>query len=265
MTWKLGRNFESVILRLNKKLRFTFDAIALGLIKPSTIQDLVEFAYKSRPEYYDLDSYSPTWEEEIIPHLQKHSSSKNLLLTFCGKGRDAFLLARHDYQVVAIDREGFMIDYAIEQNKELKLDIKFQTADFDTYQTAPFDIVFPSIWMFTTYPDRQRRRNFLEKCKECLSPNGVIVLSYRRQTEPFAESLRHFIAKITATITFGNQTVKKGDRYTSGIFWHYFTEPEVEEELKEAGLETLFHKSHPKGFTEWRILKRTSELPRNSA
>ena len=80
MTWKLGRNFESVILRLNKKLRFTFDAIALGLIKPSTIQDLVEFAYKSRPEYYDLDSYSPTWEEEIIPHLQKHSSSKNLSL-----------------------------------------------------------------------------------------------------------------------------------------------------------------------------------------
>lgn len=232
------------------------NAISLGLLDKPLVSRLVEHSYKSNPSYYDPGNYDYTWEEEIIDPLRSHANGNNLLVAFCGKGRESRIFARHEFKVTGIDRESFMIEDAIKLAQSTGLDSEFLCVDFDEYKTtSPYDVVYTSTWMYTTYLDLHSRLDFLKKCEELRSPDGVTVISYRTRKDNRMDAISFFVAKTVGLLTLGNRSVAKGDRIENGLFWHYFTEAEIEHELQEAGVETCYHKPSENGKLEWRFIR----------
>lgn len=235
------------------------NAIALGLIDKPSLSRLVEHSYQSNPSYYDPGNYDYTWEEEIIAPLRSQTNGNNLLVAFCGKGRESRIFARHGFTVTGIDREAFMIEDAIKIAQTTGLDSRFLCVDFNEYKTtSPYDVVYTSTWMYTTYLDLQSRLAFLKKCEELRAPDGVTVISYRIRKDNKMDALAYLVARTVGLLSFGNRSVTKGDRIENGLFWHYFTEAEIERELQEAGMETRYHKPSENGKLEWRFLRPRS-------
>ncbi len=255
ITW-LATKLSNALSKLSGAIISASNAFNVGFLDKAKIDQLVRYSYLTNPNYYDPGNYDYTWEEDIIEPLKKTTSSRNLLVAFCGKGRESWIFARNGYDVTGIDREQFMIDDAIEYAKEKGYNSKFICADFNGYKVEdPYDIVYTSTWMYTTYVDKPSRREFLNKCKELCSNSGVIVISYRTRNNDKIDSFNHLIAKSVAFATFGNRTTAKGDRIENGLFWHYFKESEIEEELQEAGMKTLLHLPSTNGHLEWRLIR----------
>ncbi|GEM_PF-3715702 len=241
------------------------NAVALGLLNVNRINELVRHTYTSQPDYYNPDRYDHKWEEQIIEPLREKTSNTDLLVAFCGKGRESEIFARNGFSVTGIDREAFMIEDAIANTKNKKFEAKFECADFNHYSSSsPYSIVYTSTWMYTTYPSKEGRQAFLNKCRELCNPEGTIVISYRTRPNNFKDSLVHLITKVIGFITAGNRKTEKGDRLENGLFWHYFTESEIEAEIEEARMKTSFHKPSENGYLEWRFLIPIHEKQPNS-
>ena len=117
--------------------------------------------------------------------------------------------------------------------------------------------------MYTTYIDQQDRRGFLEKCRELCADDGVIVISYCVRKDDFMDILLHGITRAVSKLSFSRSQTVKGDRIERGLFWHYFTEQEIDQELDQAGMETVFRLTAPTKDWEWRFIKpstRTQQL-----
>lgn len=255
---KVSRLIRKVLSKVNHLIDQKGNAVALGLLNADRIDQLVRHSYTSQPDYYNPGQYDYTWEEEIIEPLRKRIPKNDLLVAFCGKGRESEIFARHGFKVTGIDREPFMIEGAKSNAKTKGFEAAFECVDFNHYtSTSPYSIVYTSTWMYTTYPTKEARREFLDKCKELCRPEGLIVISYRVRSDDFKDSVMHFITKAVGLITFGNKAAQKGDRLENGLFWHYFTEPEIESEIEAAGMKTVYHKPSENGRLEWRFLVPT--------
>jgi len=179
-----------------------------------------------------------------------------MLVAFCGKGRESEIFSRSGFKVTGIDREPFMIDDAIQFSKERDYAANFECANFDDYQPdSPYDIVYTSTWMYTTYVDAHDRLGFLNRCRNLCAEDGVIVISYCIRKESFFDSLLHFITRTISLVTFSKGKTIKGDRIERGLFWHYFTNSEIEKELDAAGMKTTFRLTAKTQDWEWRFLR----------
>ncbi|MEM9159752.1 MAG: class I SAM-dependent methyltransferase [Verrucomicrobiota bacterium] len=252
---RVSRSFELLPYKVQKLIQLITNNFALGILRRDGIDDLVEFSYAEDQDYYNPNSYNYQWEQSIVEPLHEHSVSKDLLVAFCGKGREAKIFAKAGFTVTGIDREAFMIEGAIENVKANNFEASFECADFNTYTSdQPFSVVYTSTWMFTTYPGKEARRQFLEKCKELRSEDGLIVISYRLRNNRKSDKIGYYIAKFFSLVTRGNQDLSIGDQIENLLFWKYFTENEIDTEIAEAGLCSCYHHSIENGRIQWKFL-----------
>lgn len=253
---KIAKAFTTRVSKTAKPLIPITNAFNLGLLNKQQIEQLVQYSYASHPNFYDPGKYDYAWEEDIIEPLRETTSKRQMLVAFCGKGRESEIFSRNGFEVTGIDREPFMIDDAIRFSNERGYDANFQCVNFDDYQPeSPYGIVYTSTWMYTTYLDRHDRLGFLNKCRDLCSGDGVIVISYCIRNDSPLDTLLHLITRTVSLITFSNGNTVKGDRIERGLFWHYFTNPEIEKELDAAGMETVFRLTAKTKDWEWRFLR----------
>lgn len=218
------------------------EAIAVGLMRRSDVEELVTQTYHSRPEFYDPNRYELPYERGMLPTLQSLRPSGRLLDAFCGQGREAKLFAQSDYRVTAVDQLDWMIE-AAEQYAALEgFEADFQVDDFDQMVVSrPFDVVYTSCWMYSTVQSRKRRQAFLSQCYRLCDREGIIVISHLGQSgdSVFGTRLRYLIAKLAAILTLGNFATEMGERIYTGLFWHHLDDATVDREIREAGLSVV--------------------------
>ena len=218
------------------------EAMAVGLMRRSDVEELVTQTYHSRPEFYDPNRYDLPYEESMLPALAKIKPQGRLLDAFCGQGREAKLFANAGYHVTAIDQLDWMIEAARQYATLEGFEAEFLVQDFDQMVVSdPFDVVYTSCWMYSTVQSRQRRQAFLTQCYRMCRSDGVIVLSHLGQSSGSVLGLRfrYAIAKITAFFTFGNLGTEQGERIYTGLFWHHLSDSTVEQEIDQAGMQIV--------------------------
>ncbi|MEO1614410.1 MAG: methyltransferase domain-containing protein [Planctomycetota bacterium] len=216
----------------------TLEAIALGVMHPKDVDQMVCQTYQSRPNFYDPHRYELTYEARLLPVLVEHRPKGKMLDAFCGQGREAKLFAEAGYDVVAIDRLQWMIDAAKRYAKESEFDAKFEAADFARYQPLePFDITYTSCWMYSTVQGTAARASFLTRLKELTRQDGLAVVSYvsGRSDGRAGVLARWLISRVVGAIAFGNRDIERGERIYTGLFWHHLPDEVAEHEVRQSG------------------------------
>ena len=101
--------------------------------------------------------------------------------------------------------------------------------------------------------------NVLNKCRDLCAEEGVIVISYCIRNDSFMDTLLHLITKAVSFVSHSNGKTIKGDRIERGLFWHYFTNTEIEEELDTAGMTTVYRLAAKTKDWEWRFVRSTPQ------
>lgn len=115
----------------------------------------------------------PSWLlERWLPVFPKGKA----LDVACGLGRNALLLARHGYEVDAVDISPVAIEEASRRARSAGLDVHFVTADLDTYPLADgsYDLVVNTYFL---------KRDLIPTLKRALKPGGFIVFETHVRSE----------------------------------------------------------------------------------
>lgn len=217
------------------------DAVALGLLRPPDILELLIRSYAYQLSDYDCDDpFSP--ERQILSRLAEHTSGRSLLSVFCGAGRDAGIFCEAGYRVVGVDVQPGMIGLARRKAEAAGWDAEFIEADmYAASLPERYDVAYLSPVMYATQPTRALRRRLLDAMASHVKPDGVIVISAR--TAPPSDDARYRryyrVARLTATLTAGFRQIVYGDRCDGTFFVHHYRPGELERELDVAGFDIL--------------------------
>lgn len=221
-------------------------AIPVGLLRREEIDRMVQSTYRGNPDYYHPAHYTARHEERILPALKRHAPARDggrarLLDLYCGHGREAEIFARAGYNVTGVDALPEVIDRAREYAKAAGFDAEFIAADIDEWQpaVAAWDVVYTSLWMYSTVPGRAERIAWVARLMEWAAPDGVLVVSVKPRTSALGSTVRHLIARLTAGLTRNQRRPERGERFTSGLFWRDCTPEEVAAELRAAHADIL--------------------------
>ena len=217
-------------------------SVIVGLLRPTEMDDIVAEGYRQNVAFYDSRTYDRSHDSQLIGALQEHKTAGRLLDAFCGQGREAQLLADAGYTVTGLDNLQPMIDGARSLAAENGFEAEFILGDFQRFQPdQAFDVVYTSIWMYSTLQSRSRRIRFLQKCVELCRPDGVVVVSFDpRQNVAPVRMAEHMLVKTIAFLTGGNRHAEPDERFTTGgLFWQCHEESRVVRETQTVGMELL--------------------------
>lgn len=235
-------------------LRAVFDGMALGLLRRSDVEDMVAETYQASPSFYDPRRYQLSHETKMLPTLQRLAGERTELLdAFCGQGREAEVFARAGFDVTAIDRCGWMIDAAKIYAEELDFATDFLVADFASFQRdTPFEVVYTSLWMYSTVQGSENRASFLKQCRALTNADGLVVISCVGSIADsrFTKAIRFVFAKIVGCLTLGNPKCEWGERIYSGLFWHHRSDRSLRREVSAAGFRVV-ESIHGQGTDPW--------------
>jgi len=256
----LGRQF----IRLGRLLQ----SMAIMVMKPD---DLVHFSrdtYRSTASLHEwgsaaiVDSGLNVNEQSLLGDLGVKQG--RLLLLGVGGGRDAISLAKRGFEVTGVDYVPEMAAAALENAKQRGVNITTFAHEITTLPrpTAPYDVIWFSISMYSVVPTRRRRVQMLTLLSAMLSPGGRVVCQFHYDPSrgPSRKSL--LLRRAIAWLTLGNFSYEPGDTLWAGIeFAHLFrSREEFAEEIAAAGFEiAAFHiyADSPRGGA---ILHRTSPI-----
>lgn len=229
---------------LVKLVRIVESAIPIGLLRRSEIDHVVRRAYEEVPDFYDPSKYPIRYEEQLLPILEGsacESSGRRLLDLYCGHGREAEIFARAGFKVVAVDAQSAAVERAREYAARAGFDAEFTTADIDNWQPSDsdWDVVYTSLWMYSTIPDREARIAWLKRLSSWVASGGCLVVSYTPQATGPGAFLRHALAWLFRLLTLNERRPEFGDRFHTGLFWHDFTSEAFRAELEAAGVKIL--------------------------
>ncbi|MBT8086844.1 MAG: class I SAM-dependent methyltransferase [Gammaproteobacteria bacterium] len=229
---------------LLKVVRLVESAIPVGLLRRGEIEHVVHSAYAAAPDFYNPGKYPIRYEEQLVPVIERAIGApqgQRLLDLYCGHGREAEIFARTGFDVLAVDVQPAVIDRARAYAAEAGFSASFRTADIDTW-TPPdtnWDIVYTSLWMYSTIPDRGSRIAWLKRLANWVAPGGCLVVSVTPGSKRPGPLLRHSAAWFVRLLTLNSRRPEFGDRFHTGLFWHDFTPESLDEELEAAGMEVL--------------------------
>ncbi len=214
------------------------EALPVGLLDREEILAAVHEAYASVPAFYDPREYPIRYERELIPRLQALGCGANLLDLYCGHGREAEMFADAGFRVLGVDVLNEVIERARRYAQEAGFDAEFLTADVDRWEpeTPGWDVVYSSLWMFSTIPDRSARHRWLERLSTWLAPDGLLVLSTTPRPGARKAAWRQRAARTVSIVSGNVRRPELGDRFHRELFWHDFEPAEVLEELSDAQL-----------------------------
>lgn len=225
-------------------VRLVESAIPIGLLRRGEIEHVVHSAYAAAPDFYDPSKYPIRYEEQIMPIVERTigaATERRLLDLYCGHGREAEIFARSGFDVLAVDVQPAVIKRARAYAAQADFHADFKTADIDTWTppSTDWDVVYTSLWMYSTIPDRGPRIAWLKRLSGWVAPGGCLVISVTPGARGPKPSLRHAVAWLVRCLTLNSRRPEFGDRFHTGLFWHDFTSETLREELDTAGMEIL--------------------------
>lgn len=217
------------------------EAVPVALLDTVGLEQYAANTYSHSPDYYDPDTYPFNHEEALIPRIAPIVSGKRVLDLYCGQGREAALFARAGFRVHGVDALEVSVERARRRADDAGLDIEFEVADVDRWQPAEtgWDVVYTSLWMHSTIPDRARRIAWLRRLAAWAAPDGVLVVSCVPEQDAVRRARRHVLTRLLRRLFANARRPEPGDRVEAGLFWHDFTAAEVGAELADAGLEPV--------------------------
>ena len=244
--WRMGLAVRAHVLSqpfdwLLRAARIVASALPIGLLRRADIDEVVHRAYAEAPDFYDPDTYPIRYEEQLLPILVNTIGSmqgRRLLDLYCGHGREAEIFARAGFQVLGVDAQPAVIERARTYAQESGFDAEFIHANVDEWRpdANDWDVVYTSLWMYSTIPDRDARYAWLRRLWDWVAPGGCLVISVTPGSDGAGTTLRHAVARAVGLLTLNSRRPEKGDRFHTGLFWHDFTDAGLREELHAAGL-----------------------------
>ncbi|MFW2405414.1 MAG: class I SAM-dependent methyltransferase [Gammaproteobacteria bacterium] len=225
-------------------VRIIESAIPIGLLRRSDIGRIVHMAYAEAPDFYDPDKYRIRYEEQLLPLIERSVGAANgrrLLDLYCGHGREAEIFSRTGFDVFAVDAQPAVIERARQYAREAGFAAQFTIADIDSWSPADrnWDVIYTSLWMYSTIPDRDSRVDWLRRLSGWLAPGGCMIISITPWSSGYAAALRHAVAWIVRILTLNPRRPELGDRFHTGLFWHDFTSSALHAELAAAGMQVV--------------------------
>lgn len=218
--------------------RIVATGLPVGLLRRNEIRRLVHEAYADAPGFYDPAMYPIRYEERLLPLLERHGNGRRLLDLYCGHGREAEIFARAGYAVTAVDAQTEVVARARRYAERAAFEASFVAADVEHWTPPAVDwhVLYTSLWMYSTIPDRAARLAWLARLASWLDDGGLLVLSVTPRPPGRGAAVRHAIARFTAWLSLNDRRPELGDRFETWLFWHDFTRSEVLEEIDAAGL-----------------------------
>lgn len=235
---KLGirARLASIFKSTGLKLQAVFESLALGFLtaEEMSLAGLRGFTYM--PE---MCPAKLTFNSEIrLDGIVDWRGAKVLDLG-CGQGREAFFLEERGADVLGIDKNQFMLARAEEFGKDLNSGVTFAQVDYllEDLPEGPFDIVYFPSGMYCSVLGRRRRRNLLERLCSVLKEDGTLILTVRPyRLDGFAWQVRHFLTRLSATLSGNPFPFERGDQFVLWEPCHAFSEIELAREIESSAL-----------------------------
>lgn len=221
----------------------------LGILNQENLYNLDQIYYNNEQMYRD-DEYNKSglwkWEQKVIE--QYFIGCKSLLLIGAGGGREVLALSRLSYKVDAYECNANLVKFAnkliIEEG--LNSQVQLITRDCCPENQQKYDGVIIGWGSYMLIQGKSKRINLLKEIKEKINPNSPILLSfyYHKKNNRYD----YIITQIGNSIRWllRRDFLDVGDDLASN-YVHYFTQTQIEEELKEASFKLVMYSTEEYG------------------
>lgn len=250
--------------RVLQTLSAGFDGVWLGLLSPEALGEIDDGFYRRtrEPHKGELISYTDEvytrrglhdWEAEA---LERHfPSSGRIVVTGAGGGREVLALLEAGYDAIGYEPNNALVDagnrtlVGLGHGKD-----RLRPMGRTTWpETGPCDAVIVGWGSLMSVPGRIVRVGFLKGAAGSMAPGGPLLVSgWHRGDDERADRV---VASVGSAVrrVLGRPPVELGDRLADS-FVHRFTVPEIEGELRAAGLEPVESAAEP---YVWAVGRRT--------
>lgn len=215
----------------------------LGLLDKEHL-DLVGAQYYDEQTTYQADAYNRQglwpWEDAMINRF--FPASGRLLVAAAGGGREIFALHHRGYQVDAFECHGELVDYANRFLKGQGIACIVEHAPCDAVPSGDvrYDAVIIGWSAYMLIQGRRRRVAFLRSIRAQVASGSPLLLSFFARRRDGLQFLTVRLAANLLRVPCCRERVELGDTLAPN-YVHYFTEPELSAELKEAGFCLIFY------------------------
>ncbi len=227
-----------------------FDGICLGLLDRRLIH-AVDQQFYDRAAMYHKDAYNlgglTSWEREAIEGY--FPASGRLLVLAAGGGREVIALARMGYEVDGYDPHTGLVRHANQLLEAEGVRATMATAPRDELPPdaeGPYDGLIVGWGAYTLIQGRGQRIALLQSLRRRARPGAPVLISiYTRHP---GSRRYHISAAVGSALrcSLGRDPVERGDGLAPN-YVHYFTQEEIEEELRQAELEPVYYATQPYG------------------
>jgi hypothetical protein len=226
-----------------------FDGFWLGVFDRARLHLLDQHCYNRWPEYH-TESYNRRgltgWEARAIrAHFE---GCKRILVIGAGGGREVLALSRLGFEVDGHECHPALVSLA---NRLLAAERVAARVEFLPRDEAPaagraYDGLVVGWGAYMLIPGSEKRIAFLAALRRQVSPNAPLLLSFYTR-DPASRRFR-LIAAIGSAIRWalGRPAVETGDSLSPN-FVHFFTEEEIESELRQAGFQLATYQTEEYG------------------
>jgi hypothetical protein len=210
----------------------------------------VDQIYYDKDQMYRDDKYNKSglwkWEQKVIEKY--FADCKNLLLIGAGGGREVLALSRLNYQVDGYECNKNLVEFANQllTQENVNSQVKLIARDSCPETQQKYDGVIIGWGAYMLIQGRDRRINLLKKIKETMNPQAPIFLSFYCYQK--TNRYYYIIAKIGNSIRWllRRDLLDVGDDLVPN-YVHYFTQTQIEKELKEASLKLVMYSTEEYG------------------
>lgn len=157
---------------------------------------------------------------------------KGLVLDIgAGKGRNSFFLAKNKFRVKAIDINKDNVENIKTMSKRHNWPIEAKCSDFRKFRFIPSKYSLILAIQCFNFVKKSEFDKIIEKIKESLIPNGVLIISVFITTDPTYKKLRKKYEPMEENTFYS----KKAPHW-----WHFFKKNELKKYFK-SGYEILYY------------------------
>ncbi len=211
--------------------------LALGLMSRRTLQALDEEMYRRWAEF-SSDEHNLRglfeWEEKAYAGFLR--GCRRIVVMAAGGGREAIALAARGHEVAAFECHPALLQAGQSLVRRVAPAISFEYLERDAAPAGvQADAVIVGWSAYTLTIGRPTRIALLRQLARLLAPGGPILISFF--TRPAGRPRERWVARVAGAVRWlrRGEPVEEGDDLAPN-WQHSFTEAEVDEELRAAGL-----------------------------
>ncbi len=221
--------------------------LAAGILRRQALTEAItrtwdEFSRSDAEILSGLMPWERAWYERVL------KPADHILLVGCGTGRDLIALLELGYRVDGLDISARAIELARRMLEPRRLSAELHIGSIEAVvPPGTFDAVIFSWFCYGYIPQRQTRVAVLRNVTPHLKPGGRVLISYV-PAEGTPRSLPIGLTRLAARLTRSDWQPELGDVLgpitadrRSVRYEHLFSEGELENEARAAGLTMVFH------------------------